>query len=112
MNKIALFFIVVTWYCDGSFDSFCIVGFNRVVMRCSMLHYFSVMLSSCGFIPNIAFARFYCKVSPSCDFVRRCCLRVNPLPSCGLDSEICVCKLAEKVSPCLSIKMAKVASIS
>jgi hypothetical protein len=82
MNKRALLFIVVVWYCDGSFDSFCFMQFH------------SEILPLRDFIVRYLF-RAIC----SCDFAQRCHLRVNLPPSRGLDSEICVCKLAEKASP-------------
>jgi hypothetical protein len=103
MNKRALFFIVVIWYCDGSFDSFCIIIFDRVVLRCSTLHCFltrRLHAVSSEILPLHDFiVRQRLRVIYSCDFVRRCRLRANLPPSHGLDSEICVCKLAEKLSP-------------
>jgi hypothetical protein len=53
MNKRSLVFIVVVGYCDGSFDSFCVIGFDQIVTRCSMLHCFAVTSPSCGFVLNL-----------------------------------------------------------
>jgi hypothetical protein len=48
----------------------------------------------------VRFVHVICsEMLPLCEFVHRCCLHVNLPPSRGLDSEICVCKLAEKASP-------------
>jgi hypothetical protein len=52
MNKRSLVFVVVVGYCDGSFDSFCGIGFDQIVTRCSMLHCFAVTSPSCGFVPK------------------------------------------------------------
>jgi hypothetical protein len=51
-------------------------------------------ICSCDFI-----VRYRLHAICSCDFIRRCHLHANLPPSCDLDSEICVCKLAEKASP-------------
>jgi hypothetical protein len=43
--------------------------------------------------------RYRLRAICSCDFVYSCHLRASLSSSRCLDSEICVCKLAEKVSP-------------
>jgi hypothetical protein len=88
MNKRSLFFIIVVGYCDGSFDSFCIVGFDRIVTRCSTFHCFTVTSPSCGFILKYChlhdFGKYCLCVICSCDFVVRyrlhaICSHMSPL---------------------------------
>jgi hypothetical protein len=75
-------------YIVHSFDSFCIVGFNRIVTRCSTLHCFTVTSPSCGFILKYChlhdFGKYCLCVICSCDFVVRyrlhaICSHMSPL---------------------------------
>jgi hypothetical protein len=91
MNKRLLVFIVVVGYCDGSFDSFCVIGFDRIVARSSILHCFAVMSPSCGFVPKYSLLCNFGKYH-LCAILLRYRLRSDMSPLRDSHCEICALK--------------------
>jgi hypothetical protein len=93
MNKRSLFFIIVVGYCNDSFDSFCIIGFDQIVARCSMLHCFAAMSPLCGSVLKYChfhdFGRYHLHAICSCYFVVRYRLRAICLDMSSLRDSDC-----------------------